>query len=72
MLYNKSMTNKEIEKIETVDITVTQESLDAHVQCLKDNGYKIAKPFTLFTSNILWLVIGAFVGVMLTGQVVLG
>jgi len=72
MLYNKSMTNKEIEKIETVDITVTQESLDAHVQCLKDNGYKIAKPFTLFTGNILWLVIGAFVGVMLTGQVVLG
>ena len=66
------MTNKDIENIETVDITVTQESLDAHVQCLKENGYKIAKPFTLFTVNILWVTMGVFVGVMLTGQVVLG
>ena len=57
------------ENIETVDITVTQESLDAHVQCLKENGYRIAKPFTLFTGNMLWLTIGVFVGVMLTGQV---
>ena len=72
MLYNKSMTNKDLENIETVDITVTQESLDAHVQCLKENGYRIAKPFTLFTGNMLWLTIGVFVGVMLTGQVVLG
>ena len=67
-----SMTNKDIENIETVDITVTQESMDAHVQCLKDNGYKINKPFTLFTGNLLWLTIGVFAGVMLAGQVFLG
>ena len=72
MLYNNCMTNQDIENIETVDITVTQESLDAHVQCLKENRYRIAKPFTLFTGNMLWLTIGMFVGVMLTGQVVLG
>tara|TARA_E500000318_G_scaffold17896_1_gene18402 strand:- start:4462 stop:4668 length:207 start_codon:yes stop_codon:yes gene_type:complete len=67
-----SMTNKDIENIETVDITVTQESMDAHVQCLKENGYRINKPFTLFTSNLLWGTIGLFAGAMLAGQVFLG
>lgn len=66
------MTNKDIENIETVDITVTQESMDAHVQCLKDNGYRINKPFTLFTSNLLWGTLGLFAGAMLAGQVFLG
>ena len=66
------MTNKDIENIETVDITVTQESMDAHVQCLKENGYSINKPFTLFTSNLLWGTIGLFAGAMLAGQVFLG
>ena len=67
-----SMTNKDIENIETVDITVTQESMDTHVQCLKENGYRINKPFTLFTSNLLWGTIGLFAGAMLAGQVFLG
>jgi hypothetical protein len=67
-----SMTNKDLENIETVDITVTQESMDAHVQCLKDNGYRINKPFTLFTSNLLWGTLGLFAGAMLAGQVFLG
>ena len=67
-----SMTNKDIENIETVDITVNQESMDAHVQCLKENGYRINKPFTLFTSNLLWGTIGLFAGAMLAGQVFLG
>ena len=66
------MRNKDIENIETVDITVTQESMDAHVQCLKDNGYRINKPFTLFTSNLLWGTLGLFAGAMLAGQVFLG
>jgi len=66
------MTNKDLENIETVDITVTQESMDAHVQCLKDNGYRINKPFTLFTSNLLWGTLGLFAGAMLAGQVFLG
>lgn len=66
------MTNKDLENIETVDITVTQESMDAHVQCLKENGYRINKPFTLFTSNLLWGTLGLFAGAMLAGQVFLG
>ena len=66
------MTDKDLENIETVDITVTQESMDAHVQCLKDNGYRINKPFTLFTSNLLWGTLGLFAGAMLAGQVFLG
>jgi len=67
-----SMTQKDIENLDTVDITVTQESMDAHLQCLRDNGYKINKPFTLFTSNALWVTIGIFFGALLTGQVFLG
>tara|TARA_B100001093_G_scaffold230379_1_gene220893 strand:- start:1601 stop:1807 length:207 start_codon:yes stop_codon:yes gene_type:complete len=67
-----SMTNKDLDNMETVDITVTQESMDAHVECLKDNGYKINKSFSLFTMNTLWLTIGVFVGAILTGQVFLG
>ena len=31
------MNDKEIEKIQTVDIRVTAESLDAHVLCLREN-----------------------------------
>ena len=46
------MNDKDIENIQTVDITVTAESMDAHVQCLKDNGYKVKKPFALFTAVI--------------------
>ena len=67
-----SMTQKDIENLDTVDITVTQESMDAHIQCLRDNGYKINKPSTLSTSDAFWVTIGIFFGALLTGQVFLG
>ena len=35
------MTDNEIENIQTVDVIVTAESIDAHVMCLKENGYKV-------------------------------
>ena len=60
------------DNVEYVSVRVTPESMDAHVQCLRDNGYKINKPFTLFTSNALWMTIGIFFGALLTGQVFLG
>ena len=37
------MTDNELENIHTVDVKVTAESMDAHVQCLRDNGYSVTK-----------------------------
>ena len=37
------MDDKELEKIETVDVTVTAETMDVHVDVLKANGYSIQK-----------------------------
>ena len=37
------MNDKDLEQIQTIDVTVTAESMDAHVICLKENGYKVLK-----------------------------
>jgi hypothetical protein len=67
-----SIEDKDLENIETVDITVTVESMDAHVQCLKENGYRINKPFTLFTNYAFWMIAGMCLGAYITGRVFLG
>jgi hypothetical protein len=62
------MNDKDIEKIQTIDITVTAESLDAHVQCLKDNGYSVNKNTTNFLHLTLCFLIGAFtMGTLING-----
>ena len=40
------MTDNEIENIQTVDVNVTAESIDAHVLCLRENGYKVERSWT--------------------------
>jgi hypothetical protein len=55
------MNDKELEQLETVDVTVTAESMDAHVICLKENGYRIFRPFSLYTRYIMFLLLGAFI-----------
>lgn len=55
------MNDKDIEHINTVDVNVTAESIDAHVICLRENGYKIQKSSSVWTKNILFLLLGAFV-----------
>jgi hypothetical protein len=55
------MNDKELEKIQTVDITVTAESLDAHVICLKQNGYSIQKAYYKLTQLSLSFLLGAFI-----------
>jgi|TARA_B100001057_G_scaffold501217_1_gene622108 N6-adenosine-specific RNA methylase IME4 len=50
------MTDNELENIHTVDVKVTAESMDAHVQCLRDNGYSVTKKIT-FTKISFWLMI---------------
>ena len=53
------MTDKDLEQINTVDVNITAESIDAHVICLRENGYKIFKSFSLYTRYILFFILGA-------------
>ena len=55
------MTDKDLENINTVDVNITAESIDAHVICLRENGYKVQKSSTVWTKNIMFLLLGAFV-----------
>ena len=55
------MTDNDIEDIQTVDIKVTAESKDAHVVCLKENGYKVEKSWTSWTKYILAFVLGGYI-----------
>jgi hypothetical protein len=53
------MNDKELEQINTVDVNVTAESMDAHVICLKENGYRVFKSFSLYTRYTLFFLLGA-------------
>ena len=55
------MNDNELEKIQTVDIRVTAESLDAHVICLKQNGYSIQKAYYRLTQLTIAFLLGAFI-----------
>ena len=55
------MNDKEIEKIQTIDISVTAESLDAHIMCLRQNGYSIQKAYYRFTQLTISFLLGAFI-----------
>ncbi len=54
------MTDKDIEKIHTVDVNVTAESMDAHVLCLRENGYKVFKNTSAWTRYVMFFVLGAY------------
>ena len=53
------MNDNELEQINTVDVNVTAESMDAHVICLKENGYRVFKSFSLYTRYTLFFLLGA-------------
>ena len=55
------MNDKDIEQIQTVDVTITAESIDAHVICLRENGYKIFTKTSLITRYFFAFVLGGFV-----------
>jgi hypothetical protein len=60
------MNDNELEQINTVDVNVTAESMDAHVICLKENGYRVFKSFSLYTRYTMFFLLGAFMtGMML-------
>ena len=54
------MTDKDLEQIDTVDVNITAESIDAHVICLRSNGYKVLKKSSVYTHYLLSFLIGAF------------
>ena len=55
------MTDKDLEQIQTVDVNITAESIDAHVTCLRRNGYKVLKKTSAYTHYLLSFLIGATV-----------
>jgi len=54
------MTDKDLEQIQTVDVNITAESIDAHVICLRRNGYKVLKKSSAYTHYLMAFLIGAF------------
>ena len=54
------MTDNEIENIQTIDVKVTAESMDAHVLCLRENGYKVMKNTSAWTRYLMCFVLGAY------------
>ena len=55
------MTDKDLEQIQTVNVNITVESIDAHVICLRRNGYKVLKKTSAYTHYLLSFLIGATV-----------
>ena len=54
------------EKIHTIDVNVTAESIDAHVACLRENGYKVERSWTAWTKYTLAFLLGGYIiGVVL-------
>ncbi len=55
------MNDKDIENINTVDVKITAESVDAHVICLKENGYKVLKKSSVYTHYLMYFLLGGFI-----------
>tara|TARA_B100000941_G_C28426576_1_gene511824 strand:+ start:596 stop:778 length:183 start_codon:yes stop_codon:yes gene_type:complete len=55
------MDDKQIENIQTVDVSVTAETMDAHVLCLRENGYKVEKTFASWTKYTMAFLLGAYI-----------
>ena len=55
------MTDKDLEQIQTVNVNITAESIDAHVICLRENGYKVLKKSSIYTHYLFYFLLGAFI-----------
>ena len=54
------MNDKQLEQINTVDVNITAESIDAHVICLRENGYKVFSKSSLITRYLFAFLLGRF------------
>jgi hypothetical protein len=55
------MNDKQLEQIQTVDVNITAESIDAHVICLRENGYKVFAKSSLITRYLASFLLGGFI-----------
>ena len=55
------MNDKQLEQIQTVDVNITSESVDAHVICLRANGYKVLKKSSIYSYYLMYFLLGGFV-----------
>ena len=55
------MNDNDLEQINTVDVNITAESIDAHVICLRENGYKVEKSLTSWTKYTMAFLLGAYI-----------
>ena len=55
------MNDKQIEQIQTVDVNITAESIDADVICLRENDYKVFAKSSLITRYLVSFLLGGFI-----------
>jgi len=55
------MNDKQLEQIQTVDVNITAESVDAHVICLRANGYKVLKKSLIYSYYLMYFLLGGFI-----------
>ena len=55
------MTDNDLEQIQTVDVDITAESIDAHVICLRRNGYKVLKKSSAYTHYLMYFLLGGLI-----------
>ncbi len=55
------MNDKDIEQIQTVDVRITAESVDAHVLVLRENGYKVLKKSSIYTQYLMYFLLGGLI-----------
>ena len=55
------MTDNDLEQIQTVDVNITAESVDAHVICLRANGYKVLKKSSAYTHYLMYFLLGGLI-----------
>tara|TARA_Y100000748_G_C15401414_1_gene451639 strand:+ start:193 stop:378 length:186 start_codon:yes stop_codon:yes gene_type:complete len=55
------MNDKDLEQIQTVDVDITAESVDAHVICLRANGYKVLKKSSVYTHYLMYFLLGGLI-----------
>lgn len=60
------MNDKEIDNMDYVTVRVTPETMDAHVQCLEQNGYSIQKKAYVLTTCLMSFVLGLYLMALIT------
>lgn len=55
------MNDKDLEQIQTVDVRITAESVDAHVLVLRENGYKVLKKSSVYTQYLMYFLLGGLI-----------